>query len=72
MVIEDPVEYVFPSVNQIQSSEQAGLSFRHWFESIMRQDPDVISSAMLAMSRRRASRAASRVLIGSTRGDGPG
>ncbi len=27
MTIEDPVEYVFPSINQIQTNEQAGLTF---------------------------------------------
>ena len=27
MTIEDPVEYVFPSVNQIQINEQAGVTF---------------------------------------------
>ncbi len=42
MTIEDPVEYVFPSVNQIQTNEQAGLTFATGFESILRQDPDVI------------------------------
>ena len=42
MTIEDPVEYVFPSVNQIQISEQAGLSFATGLKSILRQDPDVI------------------------------
>ena len=27
MTIEDPVEYVFPSINQIQINEQAGITF---------------------------------------------
>ena len=27
MTIEDPVEYVFPSINQIQTNEQAGITF---------------------------------------------
>jgi type IV pilus assembly protein PilB len=40
--IEDPVEYIFPSINQIQISEQAGLSFATGLKSILRQDPDVI------------------------------
>ena len=40
--IEDPVEYVFPSINQIQISEKAGLSFATGLKSILRQDPDVI------------------------------
>ncbi|HUF34150.1 MAG TPA: GspE/PulE family protein [Acidimicrobiales bacterium] len=42
MTIEDPVEYVFPSINQIQINEQAGLSFAGGLKSILRQDPDVI------------------------------
>ncbi|MGW4649833.1 GspE/PulE family protein [Kitasatospora sp. NPDC004289] len=40
--IEDPVEYVVPSVNQIQINEQAGISFATGLRSILRQDPDVI------------------------------
>ena len=42
MTIEDPVEYVVPAINQIQISEQAGLSFAGGLKSILRQDPDVI------------------------------
>ena len=42
MTIEDPVEYVFPSMNQIQTNEQAGLTFATGLKSILRQDPDVI------------------------------
>src|SRR5579884_2744182 len=42
MTIEDPVEYVFPSINQIQINEQAGISFAGGLKSILRQDPDVI------------------------------
>ena len=42
MTIEDPVEYVFPSINQIQTNEQAGLTFASGLKSILRQDPDVI------------------------------
>ena len=42
MTIEDPVEYVFPSINQIQINEQAGLTFADGLRSILRQDPDVI------------------------------
>ena len=42
MTIEDPVEYVFPSINQIQTNEQAGLTFATGLKSILRQDPDVI------------------------------
>jgi len=42
MTIEDPVEYVFPKINQIQTNEQAGLTFASGLKSILRQDPDVI------------------------------
>ena len=42
MTIEDPVEYVFPSINQIQINEQAGVTFAGGLKSILRQDPDVI------------------------------
>lgn len=42
MTIEDPVEYIFPAINQIQTNEQAGLSFATGLRSILRQDPDVI------------------------------
>ncbi len=40
--IEDPVEYVFPSINQIQINEQAGITFAAGLKSILRQDPDMI------------------------------
>ena len=40
--IEDPVEYVFSSINQIQINESAGISFADGLRSILRQDPDVI------------------------------
>ncbi len=42
MTIEDPVEYTFPSINQIQINEQAGTTFAGGLRSILRQDPDVI------------------------------
>lgn len=42
MTIEDPVEYVFPTINQIQTHEQAGINFSTGLRSILRQDPDVI------------------------------
>jgi type IV pilus assembly protein PilB len=40
--IEDPVEYVVPSINQIQINEQAGITFAGGLKSILRQDPDII------------------------------
>jgi type IV pilus assembly protein PilB len=42
MTIEDPVEYTFPSINQIQINEQAGVTFSGGLRSILRQDPDII------------------------------
>ena len=42
MTIEDPVEYVVPSINQIQINEQAGVTFAGGLRAILRQDPDVI------------------------------
>jgi type IV pilus assembly protein PilB len=42
MTVEDPVEYVFPTINQIQTNEQAGVTFATGLRSILRQDPDVI------------------------------
>jgi type IV pilus assembly protein PilB len=42
MTIEDPVEYILPSINQIQINETSGVSFANGLRSILRQDPDVI------------------------------
>ena len=42
MTIEDPVEYILHSVNQIQINDQAGVTFADGLRSILRQDPDVI------------------------------
>ncbi len=42
VTIEDPVEYVFPSINQIQTNEVAGITFAEGLRAILRQDPDVI------------------------------
>jgi type IV pilus assembly protein PilB len=42
MTIEDPVEYVFPGINQIQTNDQAGIGFATGLKAILRQDPDVI------------------------------
>jgi type IV pilus assembly protein PilB len=42
MTIEDPVEYTFPSINQMQMNEAAGVTFATGLKSILRQDPDVI------------------------------
>jgi type IV pilus assembly protein PilB len=40
--IEDPVEYVLNTVNQIQINEAADITFAGGLKSILRQDPDVI------------------------------
>jgi type IV pilus assembly protein PilB len=42
VTIEDPVEYVFPAINQIQINEAAGLTFANGLRAILRQDPDSI------------------------------
>src|SRR4051794_21795269 len=42
VTIEDPVEYVFPTINQIQINEPAGLTFANSLRSVLRQDPDAI------------------------------
>src|SRR5262249_47764124 len=41
MTIEDPVEYTFDSINQIQINEHAGVTFSGGLTSICRRDPDV-------------------------------
>lgn len=40
--IEDPIEYFFPDVTQVQVNEEAGLTFPTALRSFLRQDPDVI------------------------------
>ncbi|MEO1017711.1 MAG: GspE/PulE family protein [Pseudomonadota bacterium] len=40
--IEDPVEYQFEHVNQVQVSEKAGRTFSTALRSFLRHDPDVI------------------------------
>jgi type IV pilus assembly protein PilB len=42
MTIEDPVEYVFREINQMQINLQADVTFASGLKSILRQDPDVI------------------------------
>ena len=42
VTIEDPVEYHFPGVNQMQISEASGITFADGLRGILRQDPDVI------------------------------
>lgn len=42
VTVEDPVEFNFPVINQVQTNEKAGLNFASVLRSILRQDPDVI------------------------------
>jgi len=42
LTIEDPVEYHFKNINQIQVNARAGLTFAAGLRSILRLDPDVI------------------------------
>jgi len=42
ITIEDPVEYRFKDINQIQVNPRAGLTFASGLRSILRLDPDVI------------------------------
>ena len=42
MTIEDPIEYRFDEVNQIQVNRQAGITFAAGLRTIMRLDPDII------------------------------
>lgn len=42
ITVEDPVEYRFSEINQIQVNQRAGLTFASGLRSILRLDPDVI------------------------------
>jgi len=42
ITIEDPAEYRFKEINQIQVNAQAGITFASGLRSILRLDPDVI------------------------------
>ena len=42
ITIEDPIEYRFQDINQIQANPRAGLTFASGLRSILRLDPDVI------------------------------
>jgi len=42
ITIEDPVEYRFSNINQIQINPKAGLTFATGLRSILRLDPDII------------------------------
>ena len=40
--VEDPVEFRFPGINQVQSNNEHGMGFANALKYLMRQDPDVI------------------------------
>jgi type IV pilus assembly protein PilB len=42
MTIEDPIEYVIPTIRQTAVNPKAGLTFANALRSAMRQDPDII------------------------------
>ncbi len=42
ITIEDPVEYRFKNINQVQVNPRAGITFASGLRSILRLDPDVI------------------------------
>jgi type IV pilus assembly protein PilB len=42
MTVEDPIEYVIPTIRQTAVNIKAGLTFENALRSAMRQDPDVI------------------------------
>ncbi len=42
ITIEDPAEYRFKDINQIQVNPQAGMTFASGLRSILRLDPDII------------------------------
>lgn len=42
MTAEDPVEYNFMGINQVQIKEEIGLTFASALRSFLRQDPDII------------------------------
>ena len=42
MTVEDPIEYRFSGISQIQINTRAGITFSSGLRAIVRQDPDVI------------------------------
>jgi type IV pilus assembly protein PilB len=42
MTVEDPIEYVIPTIRQTATNPKAGLSFGNALRAAMRQDPDII------------------------------
>jgi type IV pilus assembly protein PilB len=42
LTVEDPVEFNFPGVNQVQTKEQIGLTFAVALRAFLRQDPNIV------------------------------
>jgi len=42
ITVEDPVEYMFDGINQVQVNPKAGLTFAQGLRSLFRQDPDIM------------------------------
>src|SRR4030067_1971388 len=42
MTVEDPIEYNFHGINQVQEKEEIGLTFASALRSFLRQSPDII------------------------------
>ncbi len=42
ITVEDPIEFKFDTINQVQVNEKAGLTFAGLLKHILRQDPDVL------------------------------
>jgi type II secretory ATPase GspE/PulE/Tfp pilus assembly ATPase PilB-like protein len=42
VTVEDPVEYHYPGLNQMQVNADIGLTFAKGLRSILRQDPDIV------------------------------
>jgi general secretion pathway protein E len=42
VTVEDPVEYILPSITQTQVHEAAGMTFAAGLRAILRQDPDIV------------------------------
>lgn len=43
VTLEDPVEYNFDGVNQVQINDKTGMTFASGLRAILRQDPDIIA-----------------------------
>ncbi len=42
LTVEDPIEYFFEDINQVQVNEAAGVTFATTLRSFLRQDPDIL------------------------------